>query len=278
MSKTKKKQSKVNQLHYISTTMLSPDPAVLTRSEDPACDFELFTSVMQHNILEPLLVRKTENGQYLVVAGQRRLRAAIAIGLAEVPCLITTANPVVISAVENLQRKDFTAVEEARVYAELIETLELTHAELGVMVGKRQSCIAETLSINKLPQSIKDDAVSKKWIAKSFLNELAKIDDPELQVKFYQKYCQKELTRSDIRNESRKGKRDLEEILISELKSLRQKIQKTVTTDLVSQDFFNALWELQMTINEKMEQANIQSENYRHADNPEEYDDGLVDG
>lgn len=122
---------------------------------------ELCLSIKEHGIIQPLLVRKADNG-YELVAGERRLRAARMIELDQVPVVIkdvTDADLLEISIVENVQREDLNPVEEAEAYHLLITEFNLTQDQTAKRVGKSRSTVANFLRLRQLPEQIKASIV-----------------------------------------------------------------------------------------------------------------------
>lgn len=122
---------------------------------DPEAIATLAESIRQYGVLNPLTVRRTANGGYELVAGERRLRAARVAGLTDVPCLLINADgedSSVIALVENLQRRDLDFFEEANGFKRLIEQFGLTQEEAARKVGKTQSAVANKLRLLRLSQ------------------------------------------------------------------------------------------------------------------------------
>ena len=120
---------------------------------------ELATSIKEHGILQPILVRKRYAGQYEIIAGERRWRAAQAAGMHTVPCLVADmADEQVLTAalVENIQRRDLNPIEEAQAYKRLADELGFTQAEVADAVGKKRSSIANSLRLLKLPIQVRE--------------------------------------------------------------------------------------------------------------------------
>jgi ParB family chromosome partitioning protein len=120
---------------------------------------ELARSIEQKGILQPLLVEPAPSGRYLIVAGERRYRAARKAGLTEIPVVVrrfTDLEKIEIALIENLQREDLTAVEEARGYMTLMDQGGLTQEEVARKVGKERSTIANSLRLLKLSQEYLD--------------------------------------------------------------------------------------------------------------------------
>ena len=119
---------------------------------------ELAASIREHGVVEPILVRK-EGGRYRIVAGERRWRAAQRAGLREVPAVVREASDreaFELALVENLQRADLNAIEEAEAYEVLLEEHRLTQEQVAERVGKERSTVANALRLLKLPEDVRD--------------------------------------------------------------------------------------------------------------------------
>ncbi len=119
---------------------------------------ELAASIREHGIVEPILVRK-EGGRYRILAGERRWRAAQRAGLREVPALVreaTDREAFELALVENIQRADLNAIEEAEAYDVLASDHGLTQEEIATRVGKERSTVANALRLLKLPEEVRD--------------------------------------------------------------------------------------------------------------------------
>jgi len=140
---------------------------------------ELAHSIKEHGILQPILVRKRYHGQYEIIAGERRWRAAQAAGLHSVPCLIAEmADEKVLTAalVENIQRRDLNPIEEAEAYRRLAEDLGYTQAEVADAVGKKRSSIANALRLLKLPIQVRE-LVLDNTLSMGHARALLSLDD-----------------------------------------------------------------------------------------------------
>jgi len=119
---------------------------------------ELAASIREHGIVEPILVRK-EGGRYRIVAGERRWRAAQRAGLGQVPAVVREASEreaFELALVENLQRADLNAIEEAEAYEVLLDDHGLTQEQVAERVGKERSTVANALRLLKLPEDVRD--------------------------------------------------------------------------------------------------------------------------
>ena len=118
---------------------------------------ELTRSVSEYGVLQPLIVKRTEGRQFILVAGERRLRAATLAGLKTVPAIIRElqdSEAALIALVENVQRENLNFLEEARAYKKLMEDFGLTQGDIARRVSKQQSTISNKIRILSLPEDI----------------------------------------------------------------------------------------------------------------------------
>jgi ParB family chromosome partitioning protein len=144
---------------------------------------ELAASIAEHGILQPVIVRMTPNGRYELIAGERRLRAARIAGLTAVPAVIrdsTNHELLELALVENVQRADLNAIEEAQAYRELIGQFGLTHEEVARRVGKSRVAISNALRLLDLAPETRAAIVDGR-ISEGHGRALAAITVPELQ-------------------------------------------------------------------------------------------------
>ncbi|HEX8908955.1 MAG TPA: ParB/RepB/Spo0J family partition protein [Anaeromyxobacteraceae bacterium] len=119
---------------------------------------ELAASIREHGVVEPILVRR-QGGRYRIVAGERRWRAAQRAGLKEIPALVREATPAQafqIALVENVQRADLNAIEEAEAYQALVDEHGLTQEQVSEKVGKERSTVANALRLLRLPADVRE--------------------------------------------------------------------------------------------------------------------------
>lgn len=146
-----------NRVNLIAPDLISPNPDQPRQYFDPEGLTELADSIRVHGIIQPLTVRRRSGGRYELVAGERRLRAAVICGLSEVPCLIvdiTRESSCVLSLIENLQRRDLDFFEEAQALDRLITMYGLSQEEAAIKVGKSQSAVANKLRLLRLPSDV----------------------------------------------------------------------------------------------------------------------------
>ncbi len=127
---------------------------------------ELAKSIIEHGILQPLILSKSaSDNQYTLIAGERRLRAAEIAGLESVPAIIrdvTEQERLEISLIENIQRENLTPLEAALAYQQLNDEFNLSHEEISVRVGKSRTAITNTLRLLKLPDDVQISLHSRK--------------------------------------------------------------------------------------------------------------------
>lgn len=121
---------------------------------------DLANSIREKGIIQPIVVEKLENGDFSIIAGERRYRAATLAGLTEVPIVIhqptSEEDRLELALIENIQRSDLTPMEEARAYKQLMDNYSLTQDEVSKKVGKQRSTVANALRLLKLPTEMQE--------------------------------------------------------------------------------------------------------------------------
>src|SRR5262245_7375181 len=152
-----KSSSRVTSTPTARLTEIAPNPDQPRRRFDAEALETLAESIRRHGLLQPLVVRRTEQG-FELIAGERRLRAAQLAGVDEVPVVIREAAPperLRLALIENLQREELTALEEAEAYRQLMEVYGLTQEDIASQVGKSRPAIANALRLLSLPEAVK---------------------------------------------------------------------------------------------------------------------------
>ncbi|HDX9612333.1 TPA: nucleoid occlusion protein [Bacillus toyonensis] len=186
---------------------------------------ELALTIRTHGLIQPIVVRQYEDDKYEIIAGERRFRAATKLGWEKVPAIIKNLNDTEtasVALIENLQREELTAIEEAVAYQKLIELHNLTQEALAQRLGKGQSTIANKLRLLKLPEKIKS-ALLEKSITERHARALIPLKNEELQLKVLQEIVEKQLNVKQT--EERIAK------LLEEVKPKRKAKQKAVSRD-----------------------------------------------
>ncbi|HEY7846657.1 MAG TPA: ParB/RepB/Spo0J family partition protein [Candidatus Limnocylindria bacterium] len=144
---------------------------------------ELATSIAEHGVIQPIVVRGTANGDYELVAGERRLRAALMAGLTEIPAVVrdsTSTEQLELALVENVQRADLNPIEEASAYRELLDEFGMTHEAVARRVGKSRVAISNSLRLLDLAAETRAAIVDGR-ISEGHGRALAALTIPELQ-------------------------------------------------------------------------------------------------
>jgi ParB family chromosome partitioning protein len=172
---------------------------------------ELAKSIEAKGVLEPLLVRPMGDGHYRIIAGERRFRAAMEAGLAEVPCIefdVPENEVVEIAMIENLHRRDLHPFEEAEGYAGLAARHGYTQQQIADGVGKSRVSITESLSLLDIPEDLREQCRRADISARSVLLQIARLKDLVLMREAIRRVAEGS-TRDDLRADKRstEGKR-----------------------------------------------------------------------
>ena len=170
------------EITMIKLNELRSNPYQPRKNFDETALKELAESIKEHGVFQPIIVKKSIKG-YEIIAGERRVKASVLAGKEEIPAIIRDFNDtqmMEIALLENLQREDLTAIEEAKAYKKLQETLSLTQEELSKRLGKSRSHITNILGLLNLPESIQQD-ISEKKITMGHARVLSKLNDSSQQ-------------------------------------------------------------------------------------------------
>lgn len=143
----------------ISIYDIDPNPDQPRRNFDQESIQDLSKSIKEHGVVQPIIVKPSQNNRYTIVAGERRWRAARAAGLDKIPVIIRDFNDkemLEIALIENLQREDLNPIEEAEGINSLIESYGLTQEQVAQRIGKSRPSIANSLRLLKLPKHVKN--------------------------------------------------------------------------------------------------------------------------
>jgi ParB family chromosome partitioning protein len=161
---------------FISVNEIDPNP------EQPRVDIgdlaELTASIADKGVLEPLLVRRTSGAKrWMIIAGERRWRAACAAGLEQVPCIemsVDDETVAEIALIENIQRKDLTIWEEADALQSLVGKFGYTHQDIANKLGKSRTTITETLSLTSMPMELRRECQLLDISSKALLLQIVR--------------------------------------------------------------------------------------------------------
>ena len=184
-----------DKISYLTIEKIRDNSQQPRTNYDQAKLDELQSSIKEKGFLQPILVRAVD-GEYEVIAGERRLRAARALGLAEIPVIIkdvSQAEAFVIALVENIQRQELNAIEEAFAFRRLIDEFRLTYNQIAQSVGKEPSTINNTVRLLKLPKEIQDGVVSGA-VSMGHARALLAVEAPVRQKHLFLKVIEKGLS------------------------------------------------------------------------------------
>ncbi|WP_119680563.1 ParB/RepB/Spo0J family partition protein [Indioceanicola profundi] len=192
------------RLLELDVGQLQPRADQPRRHFDPSALEELAASMARVRLIHPILVREREDapGVFEIVSGERRWRAAQMLGWSTIFAIVTTGDVDEIALIENLQRQDLNALEEANGLQRLLDKHGYTQEELGAAVGKSQGQVSALLRLRTLHPTIQTEyPTSDKQVARSLLIELATIDDPDRQLALWQRAKDGTLTVRALRQE-----------------------------------------------------------------------------
>ena len=175
-------------------------------SFDDASLNDLASSIKQHGIIQPLVLRRI-NDKYEIIAGERRYKAAKMAGLSTVPAIISNLSDSAsaeVAIVENIQRKDLSAIEEAKSYQMLLDKGYMTQEELAKKMGLSQSAISNKLRLLSLDESVQN-AVIKEQISERHARSLLKVKNKDMQKVLLNKIITERLTVKQLEDEIKKN-------------------------------------------------------------------------
>lgn len=222
---------------------------------------ELTESIKTHGIIQPLILRKSDDGFYIIVAGERRWRAAKMAGLKEVPAIVMELSEkdiLEISLIENIQRQDLNPIEEALAYKKLLSEFKLTQEDLSKRIGKSRTAITNTMRLMNL------DSRVQQYIIEGILTEghgraLLGIKDEEIQYELSQKVIDENLSVRELERLVKKiveGKAKEEKSTVSELNPYYKEIKNQL------QNYFGT----KVNISNKNNKGKIEIEYYSEDD------------
>lgn len=184
----------MNDVQFLKIDDIVPNPFQPRKTFNEEALQDLADSIKEFGVIQPLLVRRTDNG-YELVAGERRLRASKLAQLEEIPAIIkelTDKEMAELAMIENLQREDLHYLEEAEGFQQLIANFGFTQDELARRMGKKQSTVANKLRLLKLSPEVRSILVQDQ-LTERHARALLKIDDYNIQMEILESIRQKDL-------------------------------------------------------------------------------------
>ncbi|WP_082020694.1 ParB/RepB/Spo0J family partition protein [Candidatus Soleaferrea massiliensis] len=182
------KEKVINKVLLIDSSLIIPNPSQPRKFFEEYELISLSESIKSNGILQPLTVRRLDNGRFELIAGERRLKASKLAGLTQVPCIVISADErqsAILALIENLQRQDLNMFEEAAAIQQLIDDWGVTQEEASKRLGKAQSTIANKLRLLKLSEAVQE-MINKHGLTERHARVLLKLPDEMLQRKALQ--------------------------------------------------------------------------------------------
>ncbi|EAT15385.1 ParB/RepB/Spo0J family partition protein [Desulfuromonas acetoxidans] len=196
-----------DQLYELELSLLSPDPNQPRKHFDDKALLELKETICQHGVLQPVLFTLSPDGQLQLISGERRYRASKLAGLTHIPAIFKKQASLEVALIENIVRENLSPIEEAEAIQRLIDDKICRQKDLPEKLGKAKSTISEILSLNRLPEEIKNDCRSNNLVPRGILVEVAKKRKKHTMLSLYEKYKARGLTRGEVRKVSRQPRR-----------------------------------------------------------------------
>ena len=185
-----------NNIQYINIENIIPNRFQPRLAFDEEALKNLAQSIIEHGIIQPLVVRRLSNDKYEIIAGERRYKASQMAGLNKLPVIIANLDDntsAEVALIENIQRKDLSAIEEAKSYKKLLDRGYLTQEELAKRLGVSQSNIANKVRLLNLTEEVQD-ALMKELISERHARSLLQIQNPSDQINMLNKIISNRLT------------------------------------------------------------------------------------
>ena len=184
---------------------LRPNPYQPRKKFDESALNDLSASIKEHGVFQPIIVKKSIKG-YEIIAGERRVRASKLAGMTEIPAIIRNLDDnqmMEIALLENLQRENLSAIEEAIAYESMIKNLNLTQEELSKKVGKSRSHVTNILGLLRLPKEVQN-MISNNQISMGHARVLSKLEDDNKIIELANEIVHKKIPVRDLESESTK--------------------------------------------------------------------------
>jgi ParB family transcriptional regulator, chromosome partitioning protein len=220
----------------ISLDLIAPNPYQPRKHFDETSLNELAESIRANGVLQPVIIKRVHNG-FLLVAGERRCKAAKIAGFSTIPAIVRDYNDeylAELALLENIQREDLTIVEEAEAYQNAITALNLTHMDLAKKIGKSRSYVSNTLGILTLPQAVIEE-INHGNISMGHARALSKLRDVDRIHKIAEMIINGHLTVRDIESlvKTEKKKKEIKRRIVPEnlstgLKNTKQTLDESL--------------------------------------------------
>lgn len=255
-----------SEILMLSVDSLVPNPYQPRKEFDQAALGELASSIREHGVVEPIIVSSSTDGAFYIVGGERRTRAAKLAGLTEIPAIVknfTREQMLEIALIENIQREDLNALEEAHAYRQLMELANLGQEEVAKRVGKNRSTVANALRLLKLPEDMQA-SLSAGLITAGHARAILSIANPQDQRVLFARITGSSLSVREAERQAGELNGDIRPI--KNVKKTQEKL-KTRSADIISleQRFLDTLG-TKVLIKGSLNQGSIQIDYYSQDD------------
>ena len=219
----KKREETGSKIMEIELSSIKPNPNQPRKTFDPDALMDLSNSIKTQGVLQPILVEEIAEGVYVIVAGERRYRAAKMAGLAKIPCIVRSFSDLQrmeISLIENIQRENLNPVEEARAFSYLLTQAGIKQEELAQRVGKGRSTITNSLRLLNLPEKMLE-GLEKGYITSGHARALLSVENPADQEILFSRIISEDMSvrqAETLANEFNNGKRAINTLPLKEEK------------------------------------------------------------
>ena len=219
----KKLEETGSKIMEIELSSIRPNPNQPRKTFDPDALMDLSNSIKTQGVLQPILVEEIAEGVYVIVAGERRYRAAKMAGLAKIPCIVRSFSDLQrmeISLIENIQRENLNPVEEARAFSYLLTQAGIKQEELAQRVGKGRSTITNSLRLLNLPEKMLE-GLEKGYITSGHARALLSVENPADQEILFSRIISEDMSvrqAETLANELNNGKRAINTLPLKEEK------------------------------------------------------------
>lgn len=219
-------QTPKEEITMVNLDELRSNPYQPRKVFDQTALEELATSIKEHGVIQPIIVKKSIKG-YEIIAGERRVKASKIAGLTEIPAIIrefTDSEMMEIALLENLQRENLSAIEESMAYEKLLTNLSLTQEQLAKRLGKSRSHITNMLGLLTLPAEVKEMIQSKK-ISMGHARIISKLEDKEQQISLAKKVEASAISVHDLEELTRSNEKFVRTHEIKKIKNSHNEYQ-----------------------------------------------------
>lgn len=240
-------------IQYINVENIIPNRFQPRLTFDENALKDLASSIKEHGIIQPLVLRKLSNDKYEIIAGERRYKASQIAGLNKVPAIIADLDDntsAEVALVENLQRRNLSAIEEAKSYKKLLDRGYLTQDQLAKRLGISQSSVANKVRLLNLTEEVQDALMSEK-ISERHARSLLSLSNPQDQIDMLNKIIENRLTVRQLDNEIKKLNEPAPEEPTSRFNILNNEENK---------DLLNQIETLDMSFSDNEDNTDLESE------------------